>query len=247
MKKLLVALSALVGVATQAATLTVSPITGAAYPGGLVRNGDTPDFRWYTDNNAGTVADIRNSVILSSPAGIGSQAFYFRGAGDGSYVNAYFKFLGNLAVNESVSFDVISYWGDGVRGIDFGTLGNYTLGNGLFLSGTATALDATSYQRVFNFKLSALLGNDYTIEVTSKSGPAFSNTRTINTISTIGEIKFYAGALPSNFNTGGQNVGDLDNTGFFVNNFVVIPEPSTPLLMGLGLAGLLALRKNRKA
>ena len=31
------------------------------------------------------------------------------------------------------------------------------------------------------------------------------------------------------------------------STYVLIPEPSTPLLMGLGLAGLLALRRIQKA
>jgi hypothetical protein len=42
-------------------------------------------------------------------------------------------------------------------------------------------------------------------------------------------------------------MGGGDERNPYFNNLSLVPEPSSSLLMGLGLAGLLALRKNRKA
>ncbi|NDB36184.1 MAG: PEP-CTERM sorting domain-containing protein, partial [Flavobacteriia bacterium] len=54
-------------------------------------------------------------------------------------------------------------------------------------------------------------------------------------------------AAPDNFRlyvSGTDDANAANN--FYANNLLIIPEPSTPLLMGLGLAGLLALRRTRK-
>ena len=251
MKSIIIALASFITTVAQAATLTTSPITGAGYPSTLPRDADTTDGRWYIITRVGTVAEIRNSNLFGSD-NIGAQAFYFRGAGNGGYADAFFKFGSNLNAGETVSFDVISAWGDGVRGIQFGTLGEYTLGGGLNLvGGPANPLYGDTYQRAFSFELKALVGNDYSIRVFNKtpseSNPAWDNTRTVNSTTGINEILFFTGDLPAAFDTGGLEASNIDNTGFFVNNISIIPEPSTPLLMGLGLAGLLALRKNRKA
>ena len=50
--------------------------------------------------------------------------------------------------------------------------------------------------------------------------------------------------LPSALGAGIASA-DIDNFGLMMNNFSVIPEPSSSLLMGLGLAGLAVLRLRR--
>ena len=269
MKTLVFGVVTFIGVAVQAATLTTSPITGAGYPSTLPQEewitDDSGQTRWWITSAVagGTVAEIRNSNLFGSD-NIGTQAFYFRGSGTGAWVYAAFDFGGYLNAGETVSFDVISAWGDGFREIRFGWLGlgdYHFLGNGLNLvDGSDNPLYGDTYQRAFSFELKALVGNDYSIRVFNKtpseSNPAWENTRTVNKpTGMIGGVEFVVGGLWTidddgntvyPFDTGGAQAANIDNTGFFVNNISITPEPSTPMLMGLGLAGLAILRRTRK-
>jgi hypothetical protein len=62
------------------------------------------------------------------------------------------------------------------------------------------------------------------------------------------QVVSVAAGAPDNFvfyfNATDTDAGD--NRQMYLNNLQIIPEPSTPLLIGLGLAGLLTLRKTRK-
>jgi len=235
-----------IGVAVQAATLTTAPLTGSDFPSW------GPGFdnaRWYVSNTNGVAASIRNST-QNGRGDIGANAFFIRGADGGAYIDAYFKLGGALNVGESVSFDFVYSWGGGTRGIEFISgadkvsfthSGSDAL-NFVNLAGTASAIYNEGLNSPFRITASATGANQLTIETTNLQNSAFKDTKIVTmAVSGLNEIKFYTGAL------GAVTPADIDNYGLMMNNFSVIPEPSTPLLMGLGLAGLIALRKNRKA
>lgn len=232
---------------TQAATLTTAPLTGSDFSGW---GPGTDVARWYVSTTTGTVASIRNSN-QNGRGSIGANAFFIRGADGGGFIDAFFKLGSGLNVGESVSFDFVYSWSGGTRGIEFISGANkvsFTHSgsdalNFVDLAGTSSAIYNAGYNSPFRITASATNANQLTIETTNLDNPAFKNIQTISmAVSGLNEIKFYTGGLGANIAP-----ADIDNFGFVMNNFAVIPEPSTPLLMGLGLVSLCALRKNQKA
>jgi hypothetical protein len=239
---LLFALSTLV---SQAATLTTTTLTGADFPGW---GPGTNEQRWFVSTTTGTAASVRDST-QNGRGSIGANSFFIRGADGGGYIDAFFKLGGGLNVGESVSFDFVYSWNGGTRGIEFisGTdkvsfthSGSNAL-NFVNLAGTASAIDNAGYNSPFRITASATGANQLTIETTNLQNSAFKDTQIVTmAVSGLNEIKFYTGDLGA-----GIALADIDNFGLMINNFSVIPEPSTPLLMGLGLAGLAVLRLRR--
>jgi len=239
---LLFALSTLV---SQAATLTTTTLTGADFSGW---GPGTNVQRWYVSTTTGTAASVRDST-QNGRGSIGPNSFFIRGADGGGYIDAFFKLGGGLNVGESVSFDFVYSWNGGTRGIEFisGTdkvsfthSGSNAL-NFVNLAGTASAIDNAGYNSPFRITASATGANQLTIETTNLQNSAFKDTQIVTmAVSGLNEIKFYTGGLGAIIVP-----ADIDNFGLMMNNFSVIPEPSTPLLMGLGLAGLAVLRLRR--
>ena len=240
---LLFALSTLV---SQAATLTTSTLTGADFPGW---GPGTNEQRWFVSTTTGTAASVRDST-QNGRGSIGANSFFIRGADGGGYIDAFFKLGGGLNVGESVSFDFVYSWGGGTRGIEFisGTdtvsfthSGSDAL-NFVNLAGTASAIYDNGFNSPFRITASATGANQLTIETTNLQNSAFKDTQIVTmAVSGLNEIKFYTGGLGA-----GIAPADIDNFGLMMNNLSVIPEPSSSLLMGLGLAGLFALRRVRK-
>ena len=239
---LLFALSTLV---SQAATLTTSTLTGADFPGW---GPGTNEQRWFVSTTTGTAASVRDST-QNGRGSIGANSFFIRGADGGGYIDAFFKLGGGLNVGESVSFDFVYSWDGGTRGIEFysGTdkvsfthSGSNAL-NFVNLAGTASAIYNDGFNSPFRITASATGANQLTIETTNLQNSAFKDTQIVTmAVSGLNEIKFYTGGLGA-----GIDPADIDNFGLMINNFSVIPEPSTPLLMGLGVAGLAVLRLRR--
>ena len=240
---LLFALSTLV---TQAATLTTSTLTGADFPGW---GPGTNEQRWFVSTTTGTAASVRDST-QNGRGSIGANSFFIRGADGGGYIDAFFKLGGGLNVGESVSFDFVYSWGGGTRGIEFNSgadkvsfthSGSDAL-NFVNLAGTASAIYDNGFNSPFRITASATGANQLTIETTNLQNSAFKDTQIVTmAVSGLNEIKFYTGGLGA-----GIAPADIDNFGLMMNNLSVIPEPSSSLLMGLGLAGLFALRRVRK-
>jgi len=230
---------------SQAATLTTSTLTGSDFPDW---GPGTNVARWYVSTTPGTAASIRNSN-QNGRASIGANSFFIRGADGGGYIDAFFKLGSGLNVGESVSFDFVYSWGGGIRGIEFNSgtnkvsfthSGSDAL-NFVNLAGTASPIYNNGFNSSFRITASATGDNQLTIETTNLENSSFKDTQIVAmAVSGLNEIKFYTGAL------GAVTPADIDNYGLMMNNFSVIPEPSTPLLMGLGLAGLLALRKTER-
>lgn len=240
---LLFALSTFV---SQAATLTTTTLTGADFPGW---GPGTNEQRWFVSTTTGTAASVRDST-QNGRGSIGANSFFIRGADGGGYIDAFFKLGGGLTVGESVSFDFVYSWSGGTRGIEFNSgadkvsfthSGSNAL-NFVNLAGTASAISNDGFNSPFRITASATSANQLTIETTNLQNSAFKDTQIVTmAVSGLNEIKFYTGGLGE-----GIASADIDNFGLMMNNFSVIPEPSSSLLMGLGLAGLFALRRVRK-
>ena len=234
---LLFALSTLV---SQAATLTTTTLTGADFPGW---NPGTDVSRWYVSTTVGAVASLADSA-QNGRQSIGSNAFFIRGATNGDYIDSFFKLGGGMTLSNSVTFDFVYSWSGGVRGIEFqsGTSkiaythsGSDAL-NFVGLDGTTTAIYSNGFNSAFQIKAIATGLNQLTLETRNLSNPSWLDTQVVALdVSALDQIKFYTGGI-SEAN---------DNYGLFMNNFSVIPEPSSSLLMGLGVAGLAVLRLRR--
>ena len=239
---LLFALSTLV---SQAATLTTSTLTGADFPGW---GPGTNEQRWFVSTTTGTAASVRDST-QNGRGSIGANSFFIRGADGVGYIDAFFKLGGGLNVGESVSFDFVYSWGGGTRGIEFNSgadkvsfthSGSNAL-NFVNLAGTASAIYDNGFNSPFRITASATGANQLTIETTNLQNSAFKDTQIVTmAVSGLNEIKFYTGGLGA-----GIAPADIDNFGLMMNNLSVIPEPSSSLLMGLGVAGLAVLRLRR--
>lgn len=239
---LLFALSALV---SQAATLTTTTQTGADFPGW---GPGTDVQRWFVSTTTGTAASVRDST-QNERGSIGANSFFIRGADGGGYIDAFFKLGDGLNVGESVSFDFVYSWNGGTRGIEFNSgavkvsfthSGSNAL-NFVNVAGTASAIYTDGFNSPFRITASATGANQLTIETTNLQNSAFKDTQIVTmAVSGLNEIKFYTGGLGA-----GIASADIDNFGLMMNNFSVIPEPSSSLLMGLGVAGLAVLRLRR--
>jgi hypothetical protein len=115
-----------------------------------------------------------------------------------------------------------------------------------FFYSVTPASGADSWNSIVIPHLSSV-GNIHTFEVLNLSTNLLSGTSVGNsyTLKAYFEVEY-------NSWTGTATVESITGDGSALSpagsaTFNVIPEPSSSLLMGLGLAGLLALRKNRKA
>ncbi|NBV76356.1 MAG: PEP-CTERM sorting domain-containing protein [Methylococcaceae bacterium] len=207
--------------------------------------------KWYFSLDATSVKGIGDSS-QGGRVSVGSSAFNLQpGLSWNQYANAYFVFEGGaLAVGQSVTLDANYLFNGGVRGIQFQAGGTslfrveQSFSDAIQLKGTGltdadiitTAQNA--YQRALTYSVTQIDASNVEFKafLLGSTTPTYSSTIASSGIS---QIHFYAGDQQT-------VVGDQPSYGMYFNNISVIPEPSTPLLMGLGLAGLLALRKTRK-
>ena len=256
--------------AAHAANLATDNASETAYSGGWVAgaNGGSGFQAWTFDRNDGAsivrtnvVGGVTNTVTNTVFSGgfigdstqnfrdsinsTGNKAFSFYAnvtGGSEAFVSAYRKFTGGaLSVGQTFSFDYSQSWNTGNRGFNFLAGGTQILNLGLgggsdALSFGGTTIYPNIYNEAIRFSFEAMSATQLRITFT----PLSSETLTAQTSTAA------VTALPDEFQfyySGGD--GNGNNEPFF-NNLSVVPEPSTPLLMGLGLAGLLALRKTRK-
>jgi len=244
-----------------AANLATDDASSAAYTSGWVvgSNGGSGFQAWSFDLNNG--ATFRTSDVVASGAFIGDSTQNGRDSinssgnkafglyanvpnGNEAFVSAYRKFSGGaLSVGQTFSIDYSQSWNTGNRGINFLAGGSQVLNLGMG-GGDALSFGGNQiYSSIFNEAIR------FAFEVTSATQIKVTFTPLNSTTLTTQTATATITALPDEFQlyySGGATTNGSNSEPFF-NNLSVIPEPSTPLLMGLGLAGLLALSRTRKA
>jgi hypothetical protein len=154
------------------------------------------------------------------------------------YANAQRTFDdGPLAAGQSFKISLATAYRDGAKGINLLSdnltqLFNFNVTSGAYYAGGA--LLSWAYSASSQWDLTATQVSSTQLEVTIVRGSEIYTSGLI--IGALNGFKLYAGDL-------GGSEGERN---LYANNLQIIPEPSTPLLMGLGLAGLFALRRVRK-
>jgi len=206
--------------------------------------------KWYFTMDSSTVKGISDSA-QGGRVSVGSSAFNLQAGLSSEYSNAFFVFEGGaLTVGQTVSLDANYLWNGGVRGIEFQAEGTslfraeHAFSDAIQFKGTGiTTADIipasqNAFQRALTYSVRQVDASnvEFKASILGSATPVFSSTFAASGIS---QIKFYAG----------DTVAELvnqPNYGLYFNNInVVIPEPSSSLLMGLGLAGLAVLRLRR--
>lgn len=181
---------------------------------------------------------------------IGNPAWGFY-ANSGQTASGVRSFAGGpLAVGQSVLFSFDNgFIGNGAAaGVALRTSGGANVFEFLFVGGTANYAinDAGSTATTINFSdegfdlvftLTSATTYDLTIDGLGGVGAGFDQSFTGRTIS--GNIEQFR-AFNNNSGSGGA-------ANLFVNDLAVVPEPSTIVLGGLGLIGLVAARMRRRA
>ncbi|MDA0858516.1 MAG: PEP-CTERM sorting domain-containing protein [Verrucomicrobia bacterium] len=147
---------------------------------------------------------------------------------------------GALTAGQSFLIELGVDFRNGFKGIDlfsgtFQNVWNFNVGGDTYSPGGAALPEPVApyvANSVFSIRANQLTSSTFEVLV-SRGG---SNLYTSSVIDgTVNGFKLYIG---------GTEVGDANN--LLANNLQIIPEPSSSLLMGLGLAGLFALRRVRK-
>ena len=186
----------------------------------------------------GDVARHGSNASLLDTSG---QSFMMWASG---FAGATRAFAGPLNNGDVLATSFSMQWDNGSRGFALRDLGNevffFSVGSGGFTwsgSGASAAIPWSTRENgiIVNASFTKTSsGFDYLF--TSNAG-GLNSSGSFATALAINEIRYFVSGA------GGGAGGDFA----FNNLALTVPEPSSSLLMGLGLAGLLALRKTRKA
>ena len=155
------------------------------------------------------------------------------------YANAQRTFDdGPLAAGQSFKISLATAYRDGAKGINLLSdnlteLFNFNVTRDDYNAGGAPLPPSWAYSASSQWDLTATQVSSTQLEVTIVRGSEIYTSGLI--IGALNGFKLYAGDL-------GGSEGERN---LYANNLQIIPEPSTPLLMGLGLAGLAVLRLRR--
>lgn len=251
MKNIFLTIVAALAVNLSAHAANIGTESGTSYTTSTWVNGVSSSVgQWFLPADLGAKFAIADSTQGGRPS-IGSSAFFLApGTGDWNrYAKAYFVFGGGaLGDGQSLSFDTNYLWNGGKRGFQLQDAGGVNVlmgarhewGDPLFAYGgglgAETTLLANAYQKAVRFSASVATGNVVSWSVTDLSNSASLGSGSFT--GAVTQLYFYSGD-----NTDAAN---QDNYGMFINNINIVPEPSSSLLMGLGLAGLAVLRRTRK-
>ena len=147
---------------------------------------------------------------------------------------------GALTAGQSFLIELGVDFRNGFKGIDLfsgasQTVWNFNVGGDTYSpGGAALSITVAPYvaNSVFSIRANQLTSSTFEVLVSRGGSNLYTSTAIDGAVN---GFKLYIGET-----TGG---GDANN--LLANNLQIIPEPSTPLLMGLGLAGLAVLRLRR--
>ena len=147
---------------------------------------------------------------------------------------------GALTAGQSFLIELGVDFRNGFKGIDlfsgaFQNVWNFNVGDERYSpGGAALSITVAPYvaNSVFSIRANQLTSSTFEVLVSRGGSNLYTSTAIDGAVN---GFKLYIGVT-----TGG---GDANN--LLANNLQIIPEPSTPLLMGLGLAGLAVLRLRR--
>ena len=147
---------------------------------------------------------------------------------------------GALTAGQSFLIELGVDFRNGFKGIDLfsgasQTVWNFNVGGDTYSpGGAALSITVAPYvaNSVFSIRANQLTSSTFEVLVSRGGSNLYTSTAIDGAVN---GFKLYIGVT-----TGG---GDANN--LLANNLQIIPEPSTPLLMGLGLAGLAVLRLRR--
>jgi hypothetical protein len=186
----------------------------------------------YIGAPAAGMANLGNSFVL-----------YGNGAVD-TYANAQRTFDGGpLTAGQSFKISLATAWRAGSKGIDlydsgWNNLFNFNVTADKHFAGGSELLNGANpwgYGADSRWDITATQVNNTQLQVNIVRG---SDTYTSGLITgSLSAFKLYAGDLQ----------GSQGERNLYANNLEIIPEPSSSLLMGLGLAGLAVLRRTRKS
>ena len=265
MKNIILTIVAALAVNFSALAANIGTESGTSYTTSTWINGVTSSvgtWQLYGDSGSrGTSPTINYapsfSIADSSQGGrasIGTSAFTL-GVPDSysAFSKAMFTFGGgSLLTGQSVSFDLNFLWSGGKRGFAFQDSAGVALFgaahewddplvayNGGLTSNT-TAL-SNAYQKAVTV-FASRSGSTVNWSIFEKGGSTalVSSSSSLGAGQNVDKIYFYAGD--------NQGMGaNVNNFSMSINNINVVPEPSTGMLMGLGVAGLLVVRRFRKS
>ena len=243
MKNIILTIVAALAVNFSALAANIGVDTISSYGGtwGNTDPANSPFSNWdlWTSGNAGHyigspaagMANLGPSFALWGNFTAGTPGF-------SGYANAQRTFDGGaLTAGQSFKVSLATAWRAGSKGIDlydssWNNLFNFNVTNDEYRVG-GTAL-SWAYGADSRWDITATQVNSTQIQVNIVRGTDSYTSGLIN--GSLNAFKVYAGDL-------GGNEGQRN---LYVNNLEIIPEPSSSLLMGLGLAGLAVLRRTRK-
>ena len=181
---------------------------------------------------AAGMANLGNSFVL-----------YGNGAVD-TYANAQRTFDGGpLTAGQSFKISLATAWRAGSKGIDlydsgWNNLFNFNVTADKHFAGGSELLNgatAWGYAGDSRWDITATQVNSTQLQVNIVRGTDTYTSGLIN--GSLNAFKLYAGNLG----------GSEGQRNLYANNLQIVPEPSTGMLMGLGVAGLLVVRRFRKS
>ena len=254
MKNIILTIVAALAVNFSALAATIGTTVGGDFTTATWSSGSTTSIgTWYLVQNPGSSFSIGDSS-QGGRLSIGGSSYNispgnYLGTNLG-YGNAYFALSSALSLGQTLSFDINFLWNNGIKGFELQTAGgtanlfkleqNYgdpvNATGGSLVSTTqilanvhqkALTLEAEGITGGINFRIKELGANTYLLN------------NNLTTADTLSQIRFYAGNIDP------SQDANAANHGIYFNNINVIPEPSSSLLMGLGVAGLAVLRLRR--